>query len=981
MLVPTSGPASAVRCSTQCPTSRADLVIQGDDLPFSESNVLMQVISRRSITLCAQFALLLPALSGCTGGSSAGAGAALPVTITMFSPITVEATGNESASVTPAAPQASGGTGAIIVTCDYGTPGSSIVATLGTTTLTCTATDTTGNQARGSSTVTVVDTHPPTLTMFAPIVVEATSPAGALVTVPVPVATDTASTPIVTCTPLIGVGQYALGVTTVACRATDGGHNVTTGQSTVSVVDTTPPTLSIFAPITVLATNSSGASVSIPTPVATDAASTPVVDCGAIPLGTPVPFLIGTTTVVCKATDASHNVTQASSSVTVLPSGTVSGTVSGLAGTVVLRDNGTDSLAVSAAGPFSFATPLALGASYNVTVAVQPTGQTCTVANGSGVLTATPVNVQVSCAGSVGPVLSMTPGIKQLNFSWTSVAGATSYKLMQNPDGASGFTQVGADLTTTSLALDITVYRQNWARALYLVEACNSSGCVSSNQVNTLNTMLQSIGYLKSSNTRNSQVFGYSLALSADGNTVAIGASGESSNATGINGDQTDTSQSSAGAVYVYTRTAGVWSAAPTYVKASNTFGSQFFGYALALSADGNTLAVGAFGERSNATGVGGNQTNAALSNAGAAYIYTRSAGVWSASPTYIKASNTKSEQHFGFALSLSGDGATLAVGAFGEASKATGVGGDQTDVSMNGAGAVYVYTFAAGVWSPTPTYLKASNTQAFQDFGVSLALSNDGNVLAIGAWGERSKSTGVGGDQTDVSMAEAGAVYVYARSAGVWSASPTYIKASNTAIQLLFGYALALSGDGNTLAVGGPGDASNATGINGSATDKSAPLAGAAYLYTRSAGVWSSVIVYVKPSNTQSNGVFGQGVALSSDGLTLAVGGSGEASNAVGIDGNQADTSVPGSGAVYVYSFSSGAWSATPTYVKASNTKSSQGFGGTIFNLNNGTPVALSGDGGTLVVGAAAEKSSATGIDGNQADVSLTNAGAVYLY
>jgi hypothetical protein len=298
----------------------------------------------------------------------------------------------------------------------------------------------------------------------------------------------------------------------------------------------------------------------------------------------------------------------------------------------------------------------------------------------------------------------------------------------------------------------------------------------------------------------------------------------------------------------------------------------------------------------------------------------------------------------------------------------------------MNGAGAVYVYTFAAGAWSPT-AYLKASNTKAFQEFGATLALSSDGNVLAIGAWGEKSKSTGVGGDQTDASLGQAGAVYVYARSAGVWSASPTYMKASNTAVGQLFGYALALSGDGNTLAVGGPGDASSATGINGNAADNSAPMAGAAYVYTRSAGAWLGGIVYVKPSNTRANGQFGQGVALSSDGLTLAVGAGGEASNAVGVNGNQADASSPGSGAVYVYSLVGGTWSASPAYVKASNTRTGQGFGGTIFNLNNGTPVALSGDGSTLLVGAAAEQSSATGINGNQADVSLTNAGAAYLY
>ncbi len=82
---------------------------------------------------------------------------------------------------------------------------------------------------------------------------------------------------------------------------------------------------------------------------------------------------------------------------------TIGGTVSGLSGTVVLGDNGGDALSVSANGSFTFATPLAQGASYAVTVTTEPSGQFCNVANGSGTVgTANVTNVSVSCAAA-GP--------------------------------------------------------------------------------------------------------------------------------------------------------------------------------------------------------------------------------------------------------------------------------------------------------------------------------------------------------------------------------------------------------------------------------------------------------------------------------------------------------------------------------------------------------------------------------------------------
>ncbi len=173
-----------------------------------------------------------------------------------------------------------------------------------------------------------------------------------------------------------------------------------------------------------------------------------------------------------------------------------------------------------------------------------------------------------------------------------------------------------------------------------------------------------------------------------------------------------------------------------------------------------------------------------ALNSSGAVYVYNRTNGNWSSQPTYVKASNTggydtldPSDENFGDVLVLSADGNTLAVGASGENSAATGVGGNQTDGCIAvpktncayGSGAVYVYTLTTGSWSPQPTYVKASNT-GVGGFGRSLALSDDGSTLAVGALGEDSAATGVGGNQANGCTAiprtncaaGSGAVYLY---------------------------------------------------------------------------------------------------------------------------------------------------------------------------------------------------------------------------
>jgi len=478
------------------------------------------------------------------------------------------------------------------------------------------------------------------------------------------------------------------------------------------------------------------------------------------------------------------------------------------------------------------------------------------------------------------------------------------------------------------------------------------------------------LAYIKASNTGGGDFFGYNIALSVDGSTLAVGAPFESSAATGSGGSQTDNSAWGAGAVYVFVRDGTAWSQ-QAYLKASNTGAKDQFGVSVALSADGSTLAVGANREDSAATGIDGEQADNSAADAGAVYVFARTGTTWS-QQAYIKASNTDAGDHFGDSVALSTDGSTLAVGAPWEASVATGMGGDQTDNSNLGAGAVYVFARSGTTWSQQ-AYVKTSNTEwgGTYHFGESVALSAGDSTLtlAVGAPGEDSAATGIGGDQTDDSAPGAGAVYVFTRSGTAWS-QQAYVKASNTEAGDHFGESVALSADGSTLGVGAPWEDSAAAGVDSDEDDNSAPEAGAVYTFARSGTTWSQQ-AYVKPSTTGAGDFFGERVALSADGSTLAMGARGESSAATGIGGDPTDNSAWASGAVCVFTRSGTSWG-LPAYVKASNTGAFDSFGNS---------VALSGDGSILVVGANREDSAAVGIGGSQSDNSALDAGAVYVY
>ena len=426
---------------------------------------------------------------------------------------------------------------------------------------------------------------------------------------------------------------------------------------------------------------------------------------------------------------------------------------------------------------------------------------------------------------------------KTFRFTWSDVSDATYYQLMENPDGASGYTQVGSNIVQGNGVTNHIVPLHSRVSAQYILKSCNSFGCTSSSTLSVSGTMTNSISYLKSSNTQINDWFGDVLDVSTDGNTLAVGAPREDSNAIGINGTETDNSAADAGAVYVFTRSNNVWQQ-EAYIKASNSDAGDYFGSSVSLSGDGKTLVVGAKEESSNANTIDGDGTDNSAANSGAVYVFYKASTTW-VQQAYLKSSNSQANDEFGGygAVDVSDNGNTIAVGALGDDSNEVGIGGSGSNNGANAAGSAYIFTRSGSTWQQSE-YIKASNAGAGDNFG-KLSLSGDGLTLVVSAFNEDSSSTGINSTQNN-SATDAGAMYVFVNDGTNWF-QEAYIKASNAGAGDGFGgdESLVISKDGLTIAVAAGGEDSNALGLNGDQTNNSSTSSSAVYVFRKQSGTW----------------------------------------------------------------------------------------------------------------------------------------------
>jgi hypothetical protein len=180
---------------------------------------------------------------------------------------------------------------------------------------------------------------------------------------------------------------------------------------------------------------------------------------------------------------------------------------------------------------------------------------------------------------------------------------------------------------------------------------------------------------------------GFSVALSADGNTALVG---------GLNDN------GGAGAVWVFTRSNGVWTQQGNKLVGADAVGIARQGFSVALSADGNTALVGGLGDNSFA---------------GAIWVFTHSNSVWTQQGNKLAGAAAVGAANQGVSVALSADGNTALVGGPGD--------GD--------AGAVWVFTHSNSVWTQQGNKLVGAGAVEVAEQGWSVTLSADGNTAVAG--------------------------------------------------------------------------------------------------------------------------------------------------------------------------------------------------------------------------------------------------------
>jgi hypothetical protein len=328
--------------------------------------------------------------------------------------------------------------------------------------------------------------------------------------------------------------------------------------------------------------------------------------------------------------------------------------------------------------------------------------------------------------------------------------------------------------------------------------------------------------YIKGSRTRAADGFGAHLDLSRDGNTLAVGARLDDAAVGGVNPvDDGTTNAANSGALYTFARSGSSWTE-QAYLKAQYPSAGDRLGWVLVISGDGNTLVAGAPDEDSTPIAQGAVPNENALS-AGAAFVFSRTGSTWT-QQAYLKSTKTQASDQFGGELGISADGNTLAVASAGEDSSTTGVNSKEDEAATD-SGAVYVFARNGSTWTQQ-AYVKASNTGAGDGFGEDIAFSVDGNVMAIGAYGEASA---LPDHPEDDNAQNAGAVYMYSRIAGNW-APKLYLKSPDIGIGDCYGDRVRLTRDGHTLVVGA--FAEDSSSASGQHPNDSAQNSGAVYAY-----------------------------------------------------------------------------------------------------------------------------------------------------
>jgi hypothetical protein len=412
---------------------------------------------------------------------------------------------------------------------------------------------------------------------------------------------------------------------------------------------------------------------------------------------------------------------------------------------------------------------------------------------------------------------------------------------------------------------------------------------------------------------------GFSNAISADGNTVIVGAPQDSSVANQL------------GAAFVWTRSGTTWTQQGGKLLGTGyTSANQMQGYAVALSSDGNTAVVGSPFD------------GASPASAGAAWVFTRSGSTWTQQGNKLVASDATVNMRLGGAVAISGDSNTLILGSVNNhgvayvftrsagvwtqqgASSISGTSqGNSASLSYNGntavlgdcnyssqKGATWVWTRVGSTWTQQAGPLTATDATVTAGQGVSVSLSRNGTTFVTGG---------------NTNSSYVGASWVWSLVAGTWTQQGTKLVGTPSAGTPVQGTSVGMSGDGLTFMVGGPQDPGART------------KDGAVWVFTTPAIATSWVQQGTKLVGTGNVGTTvyqGYSVATTYDGNTAVVGGSQDEASA---------------GAAWVWNRNGSTWTQTGPKLRG---------GGVISNGQQGSSVAVSSDGTTVAVGGPGDNS-----------------------
>jgi glutamate synthase domain-containing protein 3 len=317
--------------------------------------------------------------------------------------------------------------------------------------------------------------------------------------------------------------------------------------------------------------------------------------------------------------------------------------------------------------------------------------------------------------------------------------------------------------------------------------------------------------------TNASDFFGYSVATSADGKTIIVGAISDEIGA-----------NNASGVVYVYDRVGNSFNQVGILTGSLATNASDSFGRSVATSADGKTIIVGAASDE-----IGANNAS------GVVYVFDRAGNSFNQVGILTGSLAVDASDSFGFSVATSADGKTIIVGAASDEIGAT-----------TGTGVVYVFDRVGNSFNQVGILTGSLAVDASDQFGYSVATSADGKTIVVSATSDEIGAT-----------TSTGVVYVYDRVGNSFNQVGILTGSLAVDINDNFGRSVATSADGKTIIVGASSDEIGANSESG-----------VVYVYDRVGNSFNQVGILTGSLAVDASDQFGSSVATSADGKTIVV-------------------------------------------------------------------------------------------------------------